>query len=147
MFSPVHCSITVSYLSQMLKKRFCESSFSSIQSPKHLWGTPFSMQHCSKIECTTISSHPTLPLISNKCFYSMIIYSIYLDKSYRGTVLSFLSHLYMGALHRALPSSRIFHLFSSHLHRSQSKLQLSIRSIRNLLKGKCLVDNFCERAC
>ena len=96
------------------------------------------MQHCSKIECTTISSHPTLP-ISNKCFNSMVIYSIYLDKSYRGTVLSCLSHLYMGALHRALPSSRIFHLFSSHLHRSQSKLQLSIRSIRNLLKGKCLV--------
>ena len=52
-FSPVHCSITVSNLSQMLMKRSCEASCSSIQSPIHLCGTPFSMQHCSGKECTT----------------------------------------------------------------------------------------------
>ena len=51
MFSPVQFSMTVSNLSQMLIKRSLLSSWSSIQSPIHFWGTPFSMQHCSEIVC------------------------------------------------------------------------------------------------
>ena len=70
-FSPVHCSITVSNLSQMLMKRSCEASCSSIQSPIHLCGTPFSMQHCSGIECTTFIIYGVF-FVSNQ-FQNMII--------------------------------------------------------------------------
>ena len=92
MFSPVHFSMTVSNLSQMLIKRSLLSSRSSIQSPIHFLGTPFSMQHCSKMVCSQINFqwHNSTSMISDwqKC---------YLLPSFTWTkpIIAFLCHFYL----------------------------------------------------
>ena len=69
MFAPVHCSITDLYPSQMLMKRYFEASCFSMQSPIHPCGTPFFLQHSSKIKYITFIFYKDEVFLMGICYF------------------------------------------------------------------------------